>query len=164
MQAAFAVVNLQAGEGPEPVDGTGEQDVMSIVVGYRPDEFGEVALDHAIARAKASGSRLVLVNVSRDQDMEDPDFVRGYELGELRMRLGNSGLAGYDFRQPLGVDTAELILEVVEQEQADLLVIGLRPRSAVGKFLMGSVAQQVLMGANVPVLSVKPGQLPATVL
>lgn len=137
---------------------------MTIVVGYRPNEFGEIALDHAIARAKAAGSRLVLVNVSRDQEMEDPDFVRGYELGELRMKLGNAGLAGYDFRQPLGVDTARLILDAAEEEKAELIVIGLRERSAVGKFLMGSVAQQILMGAKAPVLAVKPGQVPAPVL
>lgn len=137
---------------------------MTIVVGYRPNEFGEAALDHAIARAKASELRLVVVNVSRDQEMEDPDFVRGYEFGELRMKLGNSRLAGYDIVQPLGVDTAGLILKVVQDESAGLLVIGLRQRSAVGKFLMGSVAQQILMDSPVPVLTVKPGQVPADIM
>ncbi len=137
---------------------------MTIVVGYRPNEFGEAALDHGIARAKASESRLVVVNVSRDQEMEDPDFVRGYEFGELRMKLGNARLAGYDIVQPLGVDTAGLILKVVADEKAGLLVIGLRQRSAVGKFLMGSVAQQILMEATVPVLTVKPGQVPVDVM
>ncbi len=129
---------------------------MSIVVGYRPNEFGEIALDHGIARAKASGLRLVLVNVSKDQEMTDPDFVRGYDLGELRMKLGNAGLPGYEFRQPLGVDSAQLILDVAAEEKAELIVIGLRQRSAVGKFLMGSVAQQVLLDAPCWVLAVKP--------
>lgn len=137
---------------------------MTIVVGYRPDQFGEIALDHALARAKASDSRLVVVNVSRDQEMQDPDFVRGFKLGELRMKLGNARLAGYDIVQPLGVDTAGLILKTAEDEKAELIVIGLRPRSAVGKFLMGSVAQQVLMDSSVPVLSVKPGQVPPEVM
>lgn len=137
---------------------------MTIVVGYRPNEFGDAALDHAIARAQASNSRLVVVNVSRDQAMEDPDFVRGFELGELRLKLGNARLAGYDITQPLGVDTAGLILKVVADEGAGLLVIGLRHRSAVGKFLMGSVAQQILMDATVPVLSVKPGQVAVDVM
>ncbi|MEO6472911.1 MAG: universal stress protein [Aeromicrobium sp.] len=137
---------------------------MTIVVGYRPNEFGEAALDHAIARAKGSESRLVVVNVSTDQQMEDPDFVRGYEFGELRMKLGNSRLAGYDIVQPMGVDTAGLILKVVQDESASLLVIGLRQRSAVGKFLMGSVAQQILLDSPVPVLSVKPGQNPVDIM
>ena len=67
-------------------------------------------------------------------------------------------------QQPVGADTAAQILKVVEETSASLLVIGLRPRSPVGKFVMGSTAQQLLLDATVPVLAVKPGQVPAAVL
>jgi nucleotide-binding universal stress UspA family protein len=39
--------------------------------------------------------------------------------------------------------------------QPDLLVLGARRRSPVGKALMGSVAQTIILEANVPVLVVK---------
>ena len=54
-----------------------------------------------------------------------------------------------------GVDVAETLLELVDTLDADLLVIGARQRSPVGKALMGSVAQTVILHAKVPVLVVK---------
>ena len=51
---------------------------------------------------------------------------------------------------------AEEILRVADETDADVLVIGLRHRTPVGKMIMGSVAQQVLLDAPCPVLAVKP--------
>jgi nucleotide-binding universal stress UspA family protein len=143
---------------------------MTVVVGYRPDEFGEVALEHAIARARAARTSLVVVNVAkRGVDSQELDaskgFVRGHELEQLRYRLVEAlGGTNMEIRQPVGTDTADEILGVVAAEDADLLVIGLRPRSPVGKFLMGSTAQTILIDSTVPVLAVKPGQVPLPVL
>ena len=143
---------------------------MTVVVGYRTDEFGEVALEHAIARAKASGSSLVVVNVAK-RGVDSPEleiqkgFIRGHDLEQLRYRLVEElGGANMSIRQPVGTDTAAEILSVVEAEDADLLVIGLRPRSPVGKFLMGSTAQTLLIDSPAPVLAVKPRQVPLPVL
>ena len=55
----------------------------------------------------------MVVNAGRGEGLDDPDFIRGYELEQLRMKLGNSGLAGYDVNQPVGAETAELLLEAV---------------------------------------------------
>lgn len=61
---------------------------------------------------------------------------------------------GIDFgiRQVLGGrDAAEKIIGLAEQADVSLVVIGLRRRSAAGKPIMGSAAQQILLGARCPV-------------
>jgi nucleotide-binding universal stress UspA family protein len=56
----------------------------------------------------------------------------------------------------MGVDVAEQVLAVADEVSASLVVIGLRRRSPVGKLIMGSVAQRILLSADCPVLAVKP--------
>ena len=51
---------------------------------------------------------------------------------------------------------AEEILRVAADTDAAVVVIGLRHRTPVGKMIMGSVAQQVLLDAPCAVLAVKP--------
>lgn len=137
---------------------------MSVVVGYRSNEYGEAALEHGIARAVATDDTLIVVNVTRDEAFDAAGFVRGHELETLRQRLHELVGSKVTIHQPVGPDTAAQLLKIVEDSAASLLVIGLRPRSPVGKFVMGSTAQRVLLDATVPVLAVKPGQVPAPVL
>jgi len=47
------------------------------------------------------------------------------------------------------------ILKLAQLEDAELIVIGLRHRSPVGKLLLGSTSQQVLLDASCAVLAVK---------
>ena len=63
----------------------------------------------------------------------------------------------HEVRQAIGSDVAEEILRVAADTDAAVVVIGLRHRTPVGKMIMGSVAQQVLLDAPCAVLAVKPG-------
>ena len=62
----------------------------------------------------------------------------------------------FELRQVEGENVASTVLFEAEQASASLIVIGVRPRSPVGKILMGSVAQQILLDSAVPVVAVKP--------
>jgi nucleotide-binding universal stress UspA family protein len=53
-------------------------------------------------------------------------------------------------------EVADEVLRVAREIDASVIVIGLRKRSAVGKLLMGSSAQRILLDADRPVLAVKP--------
>ncbi len=62
----------------------------------------------------------------------------------------------FELRQPVGVDAATELLDAMDAPDAELLVIGIRHRSPVGKLLLGSVSQQLLLECPKPVLAVKP--------
>ena len=53
-------------------------------------------------------------------------------------------------------EVADEVLRVAAETDASVIVIGLRRRSPVGKLLMGSSAQRILLDADRPVLAVKP--------
>ena len=47
------------------------------------------------------------------------------------------------------------LIAVAEEENAEFIVIGLRRRTPVGKLILGSNAQRILLDATCPVLAVK---------
>jgi nucleotide-binding universal stress UspA family protein len=128
---------------------------VTVVVGYIPSPQGEAALRRAIEEAGVHGSDLVVLNVSHGQAPVEPKRLHDDPAQELEERLAATGVA-YQLRRDVRPgDAAENILRVVEELDAELLVIGIRKRSATGKLLFGSTAQRVLLDAPCDVLAVK---------
>jgi len=125
-------------------------DMSSVVVGYVSKPEGEAALARAIEEARLREADLIVVNSHRARTGEgEPD------LGEARAMLDSSGIA-YEVRQlARGFEAAEDLVSVAEANDAVLIVIGLRRRTPVGKLILGSNAQRVLLDAHCPVLAVK---------
>ena len=128
---------------------------MTIVVGYIPSPEGEAALDRAIIEAQRSGSRLVVVNSSKGDQLVDDKLLDAREFHLLDERLASAGIDFWIERSSQGSDAAENILHVAEAQRAELIVIGLRKRTSIGKFILGSTAQRIILQAQCPVLSVK---------
>ena len=124
--------------------------MSSVVVGYVPKPEGEAALAAAISEARLRDTDLIVINSHRSRgDEGEPD------LDDVRTRLDASGVA-YDLRQlTRGFEAAEDLVSVAEAHDAVLIVIGLRRRTPVGKLVLGSNAQRVLLDAHCPVLAVK---------
>ena len=127
----------------------------TIVVGWSPDLYGEAALARAVEEARLRSGRVVVVNATRGDALVDDRYADEGQLARLTAGLADSGLE-VDVRRSMGADVADQVLEVAGDVSADLVVIGLRRRSPVGKLLMGSVAQRILLGADCAVLAVKP--------
>jgi nucleotide-binding universal stress UspA family protein len=131
----------------------------AVVVGYVPKPEGEAAVDQGIAEAKLRGATLIVVNSHRGgRDYDDSASSRSeQDLAALEAKLKESGLS-YDVRQLVrGFEPAEDLIGIAEDSGAELIVIGLRRRTPVGKLILGSNAQRILLDAPCPVLAVKVG-------
>ncbi|MDP9696307.1 UNVERIFIED_ORG: nucleotide-binding universal stress UspA family protein [Arthrobacter globiformis] len=128
---------------------------MSIIVGYIPTAEGTAALDRAITEAQKSQSRLVIINSSRGDAIVDKRYAQAEDMSALTERLEREGIQHLVLQPVRGNDAANEVLEAAEKYRAELIVIGLRRRTPVGKLIMGSAAQQILLEASCPVLAVK---------
>lgn len=130
---------------------------MNIVVGYVMSPEGDAAMEAAIAEAKLRNGSLFVLHSSRGGHSESEQEILAYrEAGEaLEQRLSAEGLEFELHGYVLGNAPSEDIVRVAKEQGADLIVIGIRRRSRVGKLLLGSNAQEILMDAPCPVLAVK---------
>ena len=129
----------------------------TVVVGYVPKPEGEAALRTAISEAKLRGAGLVVVNSHRGGSDFDADASTQAEreMNSVRRTLDEAGVE-FEIRQLVrGFEPAEDLISIAEASAAELIVIGLRRRSPVGKLILGSNAQRILLDAHCPVLAVK---------
>ncbi len=130
---------------------------MNIVVGFIRSPEGRAALDRAIVEARLRNARLVVVHSSKGGSHTDTDEILAYraELEEIGERLTQEGL-DHEMRELIQGNTpTEDLVEVARQSGAEMIVIGIRRRSPVGKLILGSNAQEILLDADCPVLAVK---------
>lgn len=126
-----------------------------IVVGYTADRFGHTALVQAIAEAKLRQTSLLVINSTKGDALADPMFAQSGALDDVEEQLTVSGV-DFELTQPVGVDAVDELLQAMDRADAELLVIGIRHRSPVGKLLLGSTSQRLLLECSKPVLAVKP--------
>lgn len=126
-----------------------------IVVGYTADRFGETAVEYAIVEARRRDTGVLVVNSTAGDSYVDAGFAQAGDVRGLEALLDECGVP-FEVQQPVGVYAADALLTAMERDDAELLVIGLRHRSPVGKLLLGSVSQRVLLECPKPVLAVKP--------
>ena len=129
----------------------------TIVVGYVPKPEGHAALRRAAEEARLRDARLVVVNSHRGgREFDSGDALESQEdLEAIRSELREAGVE-HEVRQLVrGMDPADDLVNVAAEVSAEFIVIGLRRRSPVGKLILGSTAQRVLLDAPCPVLAVK---------
>lgn len=127
---------------------------MNIVVGFTPSAQGRAALAAAVRQGKLTGSVVVVANhvyadcsAAPATASEDAvrDAIRDAGGDSIEVRLLTDA-------RP---DAGEFLLETVEKEHSDLLVIGLRRKSPIGKLSLGASARRVILQAPCRVLAVK---------
>ena len=139
---------------------------MTIVVGYTDRPESETALARGIEEARLRDAPLHIIQAVVDTASESPQRAKRWaeRLQEMRRR-GESLEAqlrteGVDSHFHLLADAASppgsALLGMARELGAELIVIGIRRRTPVGKLVLGSVSQDVILGSDCPVLAVKP--------
>ena len=131
----------------------------------------QAGLDEAIRLAEATGARVLLLHV-----MDELSFANGFETGQayctellpiMRRRAQALLEKGRARAEAAGVPTetalregfrgtvSELIVEMAASWGAGLIVVGTHGRRGIGRFVLGSEAEQILRTTPVPVLLVR---------
>ncbi len=130
---------------------------MTVAVAHQTSATARLALSHAVQEAKYRGTDLAVLHVvdsALDADRED-----AYRAGvsdEIEKAVGPESDVSWELHlQSVSGDVGEALLRLTDRLRPDLLVLGARRRSPMGKALLGSVAQTIILEASVPVLVVK---------
>lgn len=131
---------------------------MTVLIGYVPTPGGEAALATGLAEAAAHGDDVVILNSPRRGSTVDTHLVGPDVSSELLAAASAAGVTARLDHTDHGADLVDAFTAAVEDTGARLVVIGLRRRSPVGKLMMGSDAQRLLLTLDVPILAVKPAR------
>ena len=130
---------------------------MRIVVGYLRSPEGRAAVTRAIEEAKLQDAELLVVHSTKGSERNEAEEAVSYreEFERVEAQLEASGVTYRLVEYARGNSPAEDLLQAAKDEQADLILIGIRRRSPVGKLILGSNAQDILLNANCAVMAVK---------
>ncbi|MDR3556994.1 MAG: universal stress protein [Syntrophobacteraceae bacterium] len=129
---------------------------------YDGSEEAEQGVIEAEKRARAFNGEVLVVTSHVNDDQFYPKRIEPTErsLKQVQAFFDKNGtscqtlLAYRDFDENKGLH----LLALAQQHKVDEIVVGIRSRSKVGKLLLGSIAQLLLLQAECPVLGVKKRQ------
>ena len=130
---------------------------MKILVGYDGTNSAKEALNLAKSQAKAfSASIEVVTSMQKGTESERKEIEqaeRGLEYAKSLFE--DSGIECNTHLLIRGLSPGEDLVEFANENQIDQIVVGVKRRSKVGKLLLGSTAQYVILQAQCPVVTVK---------
>lgn len=133
---------------------------MTVALAHQATPTGHLALTQAGREAVMRETPLVVIHVVAAIDLDNTEAFTGGITDEISTVVAEAGLNNLTWRLELttakdDAGVPDAVLSVVDRSDAELLVIGARRRSPVGKFLLGSATQTMILHADIPVLVVK---------
>jgi len=132
-----------------------------ILVGFDGSEGSELALNKAMNLIDEYGELILLAVVPSSSDKAFVDNEIYKKLRKKAEHLINdaiSDIGSHDF-DVIGMveegDAATIIIDVSNRLNVDLIVLGSKGTSEIGRFLIGSVANKVVQYAHKPVMVVR---------
>lgn len=128
---------------------------MTIIVGYTDSDASKAALDFGLELAAKLSMHLVVMNAGPGSEHRSESELTRSQNEQLEQYLANFDVPTEYRQYARGRSTAEEFKDIVAELTPYLVVIGGAKRSGFSKFMMGSVADELLRELAVPVLSVK---------
>lgn len=132
-------------------------DSMKILVGYDGSNSAKEALNLAKIHAKTFGATVdVVTSMEKGTESQREEIEQAESALEWAKSLFDEQDIPCDTHLLIrGLAAGEDLVEFAEEHQIDEIIVGVKRRSKVGKLLMGSTAQYVILKASCPVVSVK---------
>lgn len=136
---------------------------MTIAVAHSDTDEGRAALVAAAHEASDRGTDVLVLHLVDEPTTDSatdlvPDDEVEAATARVRSVLDADGVpdVAWELRAANdGHDPAGALVDLLVESGAELLVLGSRRRSAIGKLIMGSTVQRVVLDSPVPVLVVK---------
>jgi nucleotide-binding universal stress UspA family protein len=130
---------------------------MKILVGIDGSNTAKEALKIALKNAAAFNGELLAVTSMATGTAEESDKIRTatQTLENVKVEAEKASVPCSTHLLIRGNSAGEDLVEFADKHAVDLIVVGIKRRSRVGKILMGSSAQYVILRAGCPVLTVK---------
>jgi len=130
---------------------------MKIMVAFDGTNVSNEALKIAIEYATALNARVYLVmSMVGGSEVPREEFVKHEHILEFaQAQFMEAKIPCESHLSVRGLEAGEDLVQFAGENEIDLVIIGIRRRSKVGKLVFGSTAQYVVLKAPCPVLSVK---------
>jgi len=127
---------------------------MKILVGYAGSNLSDKALRLARERGKSLGAKLYVLH-SKVTDLPQREHELDLqEMEKVRRLLEEEGLLCETYVSIRNMTPGEHLVQFAEENGIDEIIVGVKQKSKVGKLLLGSTAQHVILNAPCPVVSV----------
>ena len=139
-----------------------------ILVATDGSEHGYRAAKVALELGKMSGGKVTAIYVAdTNRTSHLPDDMLLFSIRELLLKEGKEALKQVEtLAKDMGVAFASLVAEgnpgseiisYAESKGMDIIILGAVGRTGLDKFLLGSVAEKVVRGSKIPVLTIPRG-------
>jgi nucleotide-binding universal stress UspA family protein len=130
---------------------------MKILVGYDGTNSAKEALSLAKSHAKALGASIdVVTSMQKGTESERKEIEQAERgLDYAKSMLEQAGISCNTHLLIRGLSAGEDLVEFANENQIGEIIVGVKRRSKVGKLLMGSTAQYIILQAACPVVTVK---------
>lgn len=130
---------------------------MKILVAYKGTKESQLALELAKTHSRYFDAEILLVSSSEGGKGEDPEEISKMtiQLEEIKTALNQEGLSCEVTQLARGLSPGEDIVFFADENNVDMIYVGVQKKSRTSKLLLGSTAQYIILKASCPVISVK---------